>query len=506
MRNIVAVLFFICFTISALPCLFLSAPPVEDALGTMAAAAYISGVDYRQFLAADGYFYKYGQAVMYLPVFLCVKDPVLRYKVMLMMNSALDALIPVIAFRIGTGYLKLDKRVAAGFALISSLMPSALLYSKYTWAEPVLFLVPWTVLLLLLKLAAADDSHGVKRRLSAYLAWVSAYAFMSHQRGIVIILAVVLTILILRTLCKKETVDASIFTVNLIAALAVDRLCNYWLRQVVYLGVKPKHNTLAAFLRPEIYIKLFSLQGFKVTMRTLLGWLYNLGVSGLGVTLVGLIAALLVTISVLSHRNMKQSSSECVMGLFVSLYFLGELSLGMLFFFETMYGYWDGSMIERCDHLVFGRYIESIYPLLFYLGIFNIYTSDKKEGLRRCIISLAAMVVLTIYYAYRLAPAMEGVDSYVHSLMSMNFSFDMAGVTTTRDVISNLPTALILFGVVACILAAVLFLLMLSGRARQAIVLALIVFLYIYIRSFGDIIYRVDAMRMTEYAKIYLGS
>ncbi len=336
-QNTGLLLYLITFIISSVPALFLTAPPVEDALGTMASAAYISGVDYREFLAADGFFYKYGQALWYLPVFLFVRNAVIRYKVMLIVNSALDAFVPVIAHRIASKYLLQDARTSFLLALITGMCPSMLLYDKYTWAEPVLFLMPWVVTYLLLELK--ENERG-SIKLSTLLVWSCVYAFMSHQRGIVLVIATVLFLIIYRMVSGRNLVAPAAFIFNLVAALAVDRALKYWLREVVYLGVKPKHNTLAAFLKPEIYHKLFSAQGQAVVFKTAFGWLYNCAVSTMGVGLLGLfiMCALAVSfvirkkVEILSGFSDRQISTQQIISLLGTLLFIGSLLLGILFF------------------------------------------------------------------------------------------------------------------------------------------------------------------------------
>lgn len=83
------ILYFISFIISIIPALFYTAPAFEDGLGTMATAAYLSGHDWSSFLAEDGYYYKYGQALWYVIPFMLIDNAVVRYKVMLVINTIL---------------------------------------------------------------------------------------------------------------------------------------------------------------------------------------------------------------------------------------------------------------------------------------------------------------------------------------------------------------------------------------------------------------------------------
>ncbi len=537
-------LYLITLLISSIPALFLSAPPVEDALSTMGFAAFLAGYDWRVFLAEDGYFYKYGQALWYIPAYFLIKNPVIRYKLLLVVNSALDAFIPVLVYRISKrlsqkGILKVSEAESFMISLVTGMMPSILLYDKYTWSEPVLMLMPWVIMYLFLRLAECGNRPEKVRLYSAALAWAAAYAFMSHQRGIVIVIASTMTVIIYRLVTGKRLVSPAVYGANLVLALGVDRALNYWVRQVVYLGVKPKYNTLASFLRPEIYRKLFSLKGQQTVFRTFMGWMFNTSVSGLCFTLLGLICMLVIVVRAFRKKK-NVDEAIFVFSLQGALAFMGAMSLGMLFFFETLYGYWEGTDVARCDHLVFGRYIESSLPILMFAGL-NVLNEktfagrdvDRKglwryEGILSLAITLVLSIILVIYYSFNLAPAMEEVDSYVHSVMSMNIAFDMTGVTLTRDVIRNLPVALTVAGVVAvgvfaCIFCVCYFIRKANSKGctasksnlREFIhkkmfialsIMILGIFVYIYLRSFIDIIYRVDSNALTKYAQYYLNN
>lgn len=502
------ILYIISFLISAAPALFLTAPPVEDALGTLGAAAYLAGVDYGEFLVADGYYYKYGQALWYLPVYLCVKDPAIRYKVMLVVNSALDAFVPVIAYRISRRFLLLDKKDAVGVSVLAGLVPSMLLYCKYTWAEPALFLVIWVVAYLILELNADPGKSGLR---CALLAWTCVYSFMAHQRGIVIVIAAALLLLIVRAVYGKWMVSRVIFLGNMVAALVMDRVCDYWLKQVVYRGVAPKHNTLATFLHPEIYRKIFSPDGQLVVGRTVLGWLCNYGVSGIGFALLGVVLSVVIVARIIrkgTHGELKGAgcNSLSLLGLWGMLLFSGAFALGIMFFFEGLYGYWDGTMVERCDHLVFGRYLESSLPLMLFLGLVCLLKENDKTVKKMVIGVGAAMAALIGFFAFGLAPAMEGVDSYVHSLMSMNYMFDMTGVTLTRDLITNLPMALMVAGGIAFVLYVLVCVLMINRNRMLAYCVMCAVFLFLYLHSFVDVILRIDYYGLTKYAVYYINS
>ena len=501
------ILYFISFIISAFPALFLSAPPVEDALGTMGFAAYLTGYDFSEFLANDGFFYKYGQSIWYIPMYCLIKNPTVRYKAMLVLNSALDGFITVFAYRISLRYSQ-KKYESFAAALVTGLMPAVLLNSKYTWAEPVLMLTPWVVIMIMIKLSDYDKDAGAGFKVqSGLLSWAAVYGFMSHQRGIVMVIATIMTVLIYRAVFGKRLVHGPIFAINLMAAILLDRFLNFWLRENVYLGIAPKYNTLASFLNPETYRKMFSLQGLKVLFATITGWLFNVSVSGLGITLLGLFAMIFAVFAVKKQALRKDTF---VFSLFGTLLFMGSFLLGILFFFNDLYDYWVGVKVTRCDHLVFGRYLESSLSIIMFAGIFFlIFAKDaKKKALKKTsILTLAFMIFAVTYYTLKIAPEMVNVDSYVHSLMPMNYIYDMDGVSLTRDMISNLPKALTVAGIIGIVSFVAVTGIMINkkqGAFIFACTLLILIFGYVYVRSFSDIVLRIDRQALTTYAQYYL--
>ena len=401
---------FLLYLLTLLPALFYTAPAFEDGLGTMAPASYLAGYDWSGFLASDGYYYKYGQSLWYLLPFLLIPTAVARYRVMLAVNSALVSLIPMLAWKVARR-LGIKGQAAFVIALLTGLYPPILLYSKYTWAETNLMVLPWAVLLLLLRLYG--EGEGRRMRDSVLLAAAAVYAYMSHQRGMVLILAVVLTLICLEAASrraaqcgpcggKRKGVCRTAFLLTLAAGLLLDSVLSGWVKAVVYDGAVMEHNTLRDFLDPELYRKLLSPKGLRVVLDTAAGWLFHSGASTFGCAFLGLFFLLGVVWKRL--RGQKKQGQEkqrqekrgqgtweedqgepeylavSLLGLFC---YFGAMALGLLFFFQDLYGYFDGSRVERCDHLLFGRYLESSVPLLLFAGLIVLW-GKRRESRRLC--------------------------------------------------------------------------------------------------------------------------
>lgn len=520
---------FLLYLLTLLPALFYTAPAFEDGLGTMAPASYLAGYDWSGFLASDGYYYKYGQSLWYLLPFLLIPTAVARYRVMLAVNSALVSLIPMLAWKVARR-LGIKGQAAFVIALLTGLYPPILLYSKYTWAETNLMVLPWAVLLLLLRLYG--EGEGRRMRDSVLLAAAAVYAYMSHQRGMVLILAVVLTLICLEAASrraaqcgpcggKRKGVCRTAFLLTLAAGLLLDSVLSGWVKAVVYDGAVMEHNTLRDFLDPELYRKLLSPKGLRVVLDTAAGWLFHSGASTFGCAFLGLFFLLGVVWKRL--RGQKKQGQEkqrqekrgqgtweedqgepeylavSLLGLFC---YFGAMALGLLFFFQDLYGYFDGSRVERCDHLLFGRYLESSVPLLLFAGLIVLW-GKRRESRRLYGAAVLLYLCAALATGLRLLPRMDQVNCYVHSLMALNLFMDTEEVTGTLAVIPNYPEALAAFGLLS-FLVFVLLLCMRGRRGRRAGAAVLcVLFLWIYVWNSVTVTGRVDRFGATKYAEVY---
>ena len=180
---------------------------------------------------------------------------------------------------------------------------------------------------------------------------------------------------------------------------------------------------------------------------------------------------------------------------------MGAFALGLLFFFQSSYGYFEGTDVQRCDHLFFGRYLESSIPILFYFGLIGLCNvQDTRRVMNLTFMLQSGMFIFT---TLRLLPQMNNVDCYVHSLMSMNLFMDTTNITKTLDIVSNYVPALLLFGVVSIIIS-LLFRLFYSKNRRAAYTIIGCLFLWIYIWNSITVTGRIDSACATKYAQYYL--
>ena len=129
-------IFAIVFAVQIAGIFFRSVPIITDELNPMAFGFLLRGDDWGNYLAADGYYYKYGQLLFYLPLILFIKNPVVLFRGMLVVNSFIISLIPVCAYRIMKKYLKCgEEENCREVAILVGILPAVSLNSKLVWGN-----------------------------------------------------------------------------------------------------------------------------------------------------------------------------------------------------------------------------------------------------------------------------------------------------------------------------------------------------------------------------------
>ena len=223
----------------------LNVPPVVDEVGTVANTALLMGWDWSETVwAMGGCYFKYGFSLLYYPFMLFIEDSYMLYKAMLALNMLFLSLIPVMTYDIMKKHIGCDRTESVMIAFTSAVFPSTLLYMTYAKADVILIFLPFPILLILLELGKLR-TKGVepliakrnKRRricLSVLLAFFTIYAYMSHTRGVVILLAVLVSVLFIRIICRIPTVEYISFLITSGVLLFVDKQVSQYFKNAIY--------------------------------------------------------------------------------------------------------------------------------------------------------------------------------------------------------------------------------------------------------------------------------
>lgn len=399
--NIQIYLFVGCFLLNLIGILALNRLVLSDEIGTIANGAYFAGLDWSESFSTIGLnYYKYGQAILYILLFKIFNNPVVIYKMALVINALFISLIPCLVYSISCRFLKFKKRQAICVACIIGVLPSSMLWSKLVWAETLLFFIPWYVLYLLFDAGNYPAFSKKKKAISGILIGIiPLFAYMVHARGVVLPIAVLIVILYMKYLRKVSLVRPLYYIFGLVMGLGIDELCNDYLFKNLWLS-RSTNNSVDSTI---MYIKkydLLSWTGLRTFINTIMGWLYSVIGSSYGLVTTGFVIAI---VGIVFNLKKKKEANPCedILYSFSVLTFMGSFALGILFFIAATYEIIELNTGKRFDKFIYCRYLASAFGPLILVVYYNILKKRSELFLKsRRIIFLATMVVLGLFLIY----------------------------------------------------------------------------------------------------------
>ncbi|MCR4625759.1 MAG: hypothetical protein K5795_07335 [Lachnospiraceae bacterium] len=417
-------LFTVFFGTGLITALKLNIPPVLDEVGILANSAYAAGYDWTETTyTMGGFYYKYGISILYAPFLKLIDDPYILYKVLLSVNVFLYAFVPVIAYTIQKKHLHMKRLVAVLFAITVGAIPCCFIFQLYAKADSMLIVLPWAVLYLIMELSGLTGGRK-KAVLSILLAAVGIYSYMVHTRGLVIIIALILTIILAGVLNKKCIVNIPAFLVTAAVLLLADK----WLSGLFYDGVYGAYGTLHAsaesFEFSELK-KIFTMPGLKTLAKLIIGWLFTGMTATSGLLGVGVLGGIIFGIKEFWAHILKKDAPETekdmetirpferVLSIYSVLSMLGVFAMGILFFFPPVYKYLNVEAIVRSDRLIYERYMAAAFGPLVLYGLYLLYRGSTNIGQKA---KRAVLVISGVAFAGIIALFMCGCVRYIEGV------------------------------------------------------------------------------------------
>lgn len=477
-RNIKLMLYFISIGFFGFFGVQLNTPPVLDEVGTIANTAWMVGYDWSQCSYTMGaYYYKYGMSLLYYPLMLLIENPYLLYKGIMLLNTALLGTIPVFAFVILRKHFGVEKKLsAAAIALAVGWLPSVALYTLYARADMLMIFLPWPITLCLLELYDASNNENGKRRAvihSILLGFLTVYAFMAHTRGVVFIIASVMTVAIVQLLTRKRTVKWLWYCGSTIVFLLLDRLLGNIFYDAVYGKYGTQHASVESF-DFEYLLNIFSKSGLLSMIKLALGWLYNVLTSTYGLAGIALIGGLLLLAAYLRKRH-SVSEKELIVAVFGLLNFMGTFAMGCLFFFPVAHKYYTGFYVDRGDRLIYGRYTVCTVGILVLLALYILIYKKDVLRLRGKLAAAAGYIATLVFFIWKAAPYLEGVSCVSRYFISLCSFLELEKAGTTVDAFPNIKEALLYAGILGFVIFAVI--LAASFMKRKVIFISIFILL-----------------------------
>lgn len=360
-----------------------------DEYAVTAVSAWFNGYDWSQTVSAGGY-YGYFQSLFYIPVFWFVDDPMLQYRVMILINGVLMSFAPVIVYFLARKWFGVRKLSSVFIAVICGMYPAYLLLTKYTWNETLCCLLPWVFALLMYKsLKSFKDAKRsgeaiFRQQLWAVLAGLTLVAaYATHGRMIALLAAGAVLELVVLFSMKRRIFALTGFYASIVAGLFADKLMKGYLQNVLWLkeqSDKASVNTIENTLG-----RIFDLDPEKLMHfpQTLVGHFFYFISStwGFGAIAMVLIISGIVMYYVTQNRAKKgkvelspDGKAKNYISTSLAMFcWLAFLAMGAIFVVSVGFKATSTVFDTRADTTIFGRYIETFFPVALFPALIMIY-------------------------------------------------------------------------------------------------------------------------------------
>lgn len=306
------------------------------------------------------------------------------YRFSLLTNLGFAVLTAMAAGLLASRAFEASKRMSQFVALLVFVMPGTLVSAMFSWPEIAIRLAYISLVIAVIAVA--------KRRSLLQIAALSFYAGLLpglHGR-FTLIVPLVLALVVwwfVESLTSRAAVIISFLSTGIGYYMA--RAVNKYVKSAVYIESYNQENRLLARLfRPWVWPAL---------IRTMVGQSWYLIATTFGLTAVGLLYAVLRLREVRSRKEIAQNPRNVGL-LFVVLSTCVVVFTGGL---QLLYG-------NRGDHLIYGRYVEMLAPVLLALSCVAL---EKKYRESQFVWFLSALSIFVFSIFYVLIDGGDGVKA-----------------------------------------------------------------------------------------------
>ncbi|MBD5134483.1 MAG: hypothetical protein HDT39_00760 [Lachnospiraceae bacterium] len=362
---------------------------LDDEYAYWSIAAYFKGYDWSSVTSLCKY-YSYGYSIILYIIMEIFGDFVYMYRAAIVVNGVL----------LVAGFLLLDsifrkmfpderRTVMVMLSFIMTMIPCNIAFSTVNLTECLLYVLFLAAVRIMLDI---DESTSLwKMMVSGVLL---GYSYMVHQRMICVIISVIVMFMVM--LYKKKVTFRQVFVFTAFIALFMiihhfikaDIKENLWLN-----GSKSADNDYGSIFENLKYVSR-SLKSLVVFAIGIMGKLLYFGTATYIFGFVAVMAAAKKAYRYVWHGE-EDNNRHIYVAVFSS--FLLMMIISALFMCR----------MEKLAWLVYGRYAEFMYPLLFGIGIINVYKMARKNILKMilvfsiCSSAYAAIGIIVRMYVKR---------------------------------------------------------------------------------------------------------
>ncbi len=403
-----------------------------DEYAVTAVAAWFNGYDWSPTVSAGGY-YGYFQSLLYIPVFKMFSDPWTQYRAMIIENGIIMSFAPVIVYYLSRRWFNVRKLSSTFIAVICGLYPCYMLLTKYTWNETLCCILPWVFALLMYKSLKShkDASHSARavfmQQLWAVLAGLTLIAsYATHGRMLALVAAGAVLELVVLISMRRRLFSLIGFYGSMILGFFGDRALKKFFQSVLWLkdgSGKASVNTIE-----NMFGRLGGIDSEKLMHfpQTLAGHFFYFISStwGFGAICMVLIISGIIMYYVSRNRAKKGFSVELSDSGRAKTYISSNLAIfcwyallamGAIFVVSVAFKATSTVYDTRADTTIFGRYIETFFPLAIFPALIMIYR--RRFTAAHCIASLFTAAGIFLLTEWLTVPVVVGDGETTKSIV-----------------------------------------------------------------------------------------
>lgn len=376
-----------------------------DEFGTIAGASILGGFDWSYLLSQTAY-YGFGLTIWFGPLFRVIQDPILIYKVMLIVLGILQGAVSIIAYNILKNYLRItDEKKLCLISIISSYC--VVTRNVVVFNETALIFISWITAWILLALDKYNENKKKRLVLTLLLLFVLGYSLLLHTRAITFWIALILVVLGYFIFFRKSLIDLKIgvpfalicFTASKIIIKLVQN--NLWSAD----GPATVANTsvqleLSALFKPSTW---------HAWLNIVLGQINTLTMVTGGLLLIGIVISILLAYSLIIKKEFNILNRQLLLlfsffGACIGITIIGQSVSEWLPRLVDIMNKGFNSSNYGVKVLTYVRYAGPyLAPFIFAALIFILF-EDKKKNLTIIKRTGIILIVIQIYWFVCILP------------------------------------------------------------------------------------------------------
>lgn len=348
---------------------------LDDEFSYWSIAAYFDGKNWSEVTSICKY-YSYGYSFILYIIMQIFKDTIVMYRAAVVLNGIFLAVGYLLLENIFTKLFQKENRyMLSVVAFLMTLIPCNVAFSTVNLTECLLYVLFLSIIRL-----SMDIGNNMKTWKWIVLSLVMGYSYMVHQRMICVIIAVFFGIVIM-WFKKKVSLKDIIKVCMIIAVMFVihhfikaDIKANLWLN-----GKYSADNDYGSIVQNLLYV-LDSPKNIAVFIIGIIGKIFYYATS---TYVFGM--ALIVVLSVKAFKEITQKDTESPVNTIILVSFAMMIFISALFMCH----------IEKMAWLLYGRYAEMMYPLLFGMAVIYIHRLIN-EKVQNALLVMGSMGIVYI--------------------------------------------------------------------------------------------------------------